>query len=497
MLPTELLAQADCPPTHFYVPEGARFTLAEEVADLMESVGYQVDAEERLACAALYPQQANGNWTGLDSGIVAPRQNIKTVSGIGGALHDTFVQGEDVIWTAHEFKTSAKTLREFDAVISGTPWLAAEVLGFRSGTQDPGFNLRNGARLDLLARTGRSGRGMGGPRVYLDEGLYLADEMMGALVPTMSAMPNAHMVVLSSPGLLKSKVLRSFRRRGRSLLDPYLGWIEWSQVRGVCELGDECRHEPGTPGCWLDDLASTLRVNPAHPRRISLEFIQQERLTLAGVPGEYLRERKGVWEDPLSDDDVDRPVTPSLWADLADAAATLPATAPRAFAVDTSWDRQVTWAAVAGLLPDGRVFAELARSGFGQEWAPAWLSERAVDPVLAIGWQANGAPVSSLTETLKHDLPEDLARPLTGVEVAAASGMIHDLVEAGQIVHIGQDHAKASIAGALWRYLGDARTIDRKASESDASPLVALAEAIYLVKTTPVPQPRYVPRRIR
>ena len=61
------------PPSHFYVPDGAVFTIADEIADLMTDLGYQVDEPERLACRALYAQKADGDWIGLESGIVCAR----------------------------------------------------------------------------------------------------------------------------------------------------------------------------------------------------------------------------------------------------------------------------------------------------------------------------------------------------------------------------------------------------------------------------------------
>jgi hypothetical protein len=55
------------------VPDGAVFTIADEIADLMTDLGYQVDEPERLACRALYAQKADGDWIGLESGIVCAR----------------------------------------------------------------------------------------------------------------------------------------------------------------------------------------------------------------------------------------------------------------------------------------------------------------------------------------------------------------------------------------------------------------------------------------
>lgn len=470
-------APAVSAPTHFYVPHGSIFTIADEVADLMAAVGYQIDEPERMVCRALFPQRPNGEWVGLDSGIVCPRQNLKTATMIGGALHDTFVQGVNVAWTAHEYKTSSEALRDFQALIEGHDWLASEVLAVRTANGKEGFDLRNGARLDILARTGRSGRGMARPRLYLDEGLYLDGKMMGAIVPTMSAMPNAHMVVGSSPGLPTSGILRGMRDRGRSGTDPHIGWIEWSQERTPC-VDTQCTHQPGTPGCWLDDLEAVLRVNPAAGRRISLDYLAQERLALASAPVEYLRERMGVWEEPLGNGEGT--LFPSEdFASLTDEESHIPDGGLLVFAVDVSWDRSLAHIAVAGLREDGlshvQVVAVLDPSD-----VRGWLTSRVRRfAPLAVALQGNGAPVSSLGPELSADgLPVHL---LNGADMARATGSMFDAIKAGRIRHLGEPALQQQVSTALARQIGDGVVIDRKKSPIDVSGLTAVTAALWVL----------------
>lgn len=471
-------------PTYFYVPDGARFGIAEEVADLMQAVGYQVDQPERLACQALFATERSGRWIGLEAGIVVPRQNLKTATMIAGALHDTFVRGaERVVWTAHEFKTSSDAFKDFRTIIESNPWLESEVLRIRTANGKEGFELRNGSRLDILARTGRSGRGLGGSNLYMDEGLYLEGKMMGALVPTMSARPNAHIVYASSPGLTTSEVLRSLRDRGRAGDDPHLSWIEWSNDRQPCRSMD-CTHDPGTPGCWLDDLEAVQRVNPAMPRRISVDFVKQERLALASVPVEYLRERMGVWEDPPVAAEEQSAIPLDAWSSRLDAAAVIPDGSRVAFAVDTSWDRQTSWIAVAGMLPDGRPHVEVVETGFGTEWVPGWLGERLRSwQVAGIGLQANGAPVSSLLEPLKAKFG-DRVRPLGLNDLAKACGSLYDAAVSGPLSHHGQEQLDRAVAKAAVRVVGESWVWDRKVSPVDIAPLVAATQALYVLTTT-------------
>jgi hypothetical protein len=479
VLPTELLAQADCPPTHFYVPEGARFTLADEVADLMEAIGYQVGPEERLACHALYAQRPDGNYVGLDAGIVGPRQNLKTATGLAGALHDTFVQGIDAGWTSHEFKTSTAAFRDVQGIVEANTWLSSEVLKIRTGSVDPGFELRNGARLDIIARTNKSGRGMARPRLYLDEALYLTGAMMGAIVPTMSAMPNAHMVIASSPGLFESAILRGYRLRGRSGTDPHIGWIEWSQEQGDCASLD-CDHQPETEGCWLNDMAAVLRVNPAAPRRISMDYLTQERRTLAAAPEEYLRERMGVWSDP-PDEGAGQVFPVEAWAACKDVASEILTDAPVVLGVDVSWDRAAAHVAACGLNDYGVRHAQLVHTcdpAQVVDWLRATIAARTVT---AIAVQATGAPVSSLLPDL-----ERLGVPVVAIaaaDIPRACGHAYDAVASRSVRHPGQSNLDRALAVAETRTLSDGWALDRKRSRMDIAPLVAWVHALWAAST--------------
>ena len=141
-------------PRFWYVPDGAVFTIADEIADFMEDLGFQVDEPERLACRALYATDRTGDWIGLESCVISARQNIKTTVMLAGAMYDTFVEGiAPVNWTAHEFKTSSATFTEMQNLIESHSWLSREVKRIRTANGKEGFDLTNGASLNVLART--------------------------------------------------------------------------------------------------------------------------------------------------------------------------------------------------------------------------------------------------------------------------------------------------------------------------------------------------------
>lgn len=486
------------PPTYFHVPEGSVFTIADEVADLAKAVGYQVDEPERLTYRALLPQKKNGSWMGLMSTVIAARQNIKTASMICSALHDTFEQHVDVVWTAHEFKTSTDAFRDFQEIIEGDDALAADVLKMTTGHGFEGFELRNGAHLRVMARSGRSGRGFSRvPRLYLDEGLYLKAKMMGAITPTMAAIPNAHLVIGSSPGILESEVLRGVRDRGRTLSDPEFGYIEWTSDRLPC-LRADCTHAPETVGCQLDNPHLLWQANPALGRRITLAFLRQQRKVLEKSIDEYMREHLGWWEDPPS-------IEFGTWAPMEDWTARedqgsrIHPDSRVAYAVDTSWDRQTTWVLIAGFNHAGVPHIEVMATQHGQDWVIPWMKARiAKRRPVGIGMQGGRAPVSTLLEQMQNEFG-DLIVPLNGMEMARSGAHLYDGITKGPLAHSGQvqltDAVKHAVASAT-----DIGLLDRKLSTVDVSPAVAAGEALHVLFTAPEPEPpaeMYAPRRLR
>lgn len=500
---------APSPPAYWHVPEGSIFTIADEVADLMRAIGYTVEEPEVLALRAMLPQKPNDTWAGLMSAVIAPRQNIKTASMIGSAMHDTFEQGLDVVWTAHEFKTSTDAFNDFQAIIEGDDALAADVLKVRTANGDEGFDLRNGANLRIVARSGKSGRGFTKVgRLYLDEGLYLTPKMLGAITPAMAAAPNAHIVVASSPGILTSEVLREIRRRGRSLSDPSLGYVEWTSeraltpdelalplsqrpsVRPPCVRAD-CLHAPETPGCALDDEGLWWRGNPALDRRIPREFLREQRKVLAGPSlQEFMREHMGWWEDPPTEDDVASQIPADAWAARLRADAVAPEGSRVAFGVCRSWDRERIWIGAAALLPDGGELVTLVPwdDKLGLVNSPVeWLASRRAhwNPV-AIGGQIGSSPEADLIQQMQEDHRlADITQSMTGTDVGIACGTFYDAATKGPLVHIGQEQLDNAIKHAVVRAFGDVWVWDLKASPVDAAGLKAVTIARHLLDTTP------------
>ena len=165
--------------------------------------------------------RSDGRWSAFEVGLVVPRQNGKGAILEALELAGLFLWDEMLILhSAHEFKTAREGFLRLGARIAANPWLAGRVLREWRSHGDEGFELKSGARLRFVARTGGSGRGFSADRVVLDEAFKLDDTAMGALLPTLSARPNPQIWYTSSAPKVDSSQLHSVRARGVAGGDP-------------------------------------------------------------------------------------------------------------------------------------------------------------------------------------------------------------------------------------------------------------------------------------
>ena len=492
-----VLSRSGALPTYLWIPEGARFDAADEAADLARALGDQVDEPEEAALRVLLAEDARGRRIALESGLFCGRQNVKTWAGQRMVIYRGWVHDlKRIVWTAHLYKTTQDTFFELLNLIEAHAWLEQQVLKVSRGNGEEGIHLRNGCQIDFVARSQKSARGWAADEVVGDEGLYLTPAMIGAVFPTLSSRPDPHFTHLSSPGLPSSDVIRAVRDRGRAGGDPSLSYGEWTSERGLCR-DPECRHKPGTGGCQLDDLDKVRQANPAHPRRISLEYIRSERRAMPVA--EYMRERLGWWEDPPREDESTSPFPVEQWHALADSDSRIDPGSPIVFTVDVSWDRSRAWIAVAGLNQHGIPHGEVAHTNFGTDWVLAWLVQRvAARAPMKIGLQGGNSPVSSLIEPLEKAFG-DVVETMAGPDLTRAHGALFDAITAGSVAHIGQEQVDDGITRGVPKTLGDGWVLDRRNSSVDVAGAVAVIEALYLLQTTEPPAPKRVsvPKRLR
>jgi phage terminase large subunit-like protein len=450
-------------PTYLSVPPAVGSAGAEAV-DLAASAGLVLDPWEALVLEhTLGERDRKGKkWSAFEIGVVVPRQNGKGSILEARELAGLFLFGERLILhSAHQFKTCVEHFRRVMSLIESTPDLERKVRRIYTASGAESIELVSGQRLRFVARSGGSARGFTGDLVVLDEAFELSADMMGALLPTLSARPNPQVWYTSSAPLAeaKSDVLRKVCKRGRAGTSPRLAYLEWCADRSQAS----------------DDREAWAAANPALGIRIEAEFIEAELGALEDE--QFRRERLGIWYE----DETPSVIDADTWRSLADPKSN--ALDPVAFAIDVTPERSYSAIAAAGWRSDGRLHGEIVdhRAGTG------WLVDRVVElaakhkphRVTLDAGAAAGALLVPLAEA-KVDV-----EPVTTRELVQACGAFHDDATNDRFRHIDQPDLNAALFGAATRPVGDAWAWNRKTSDVDISPLVAVTLARWAASQRP------------
>lgn len=424
------------------------------------TVGLHLDPWQQFVLHGALGERAVGKgkppkWSAFEVGVVTPRQNGKNGILEARELAGLFLFGERLILhSAHEFKTAQEAFRRVLFLVENNDDLRKRVARIRTSHGEEGIELRDGARLRFIARSTGSGRGFSADCVILDESYALSAEAMGALLPTLSALPNPQVWYTSSAGKRDSTQLMMIRDRGRAGGDPGLAYFEWSAP---------LESQADDPEAWA-------AANPALGIRIEAEFIERE---FNALPiSEFRRERLGIWDDESAGADWVIPL--EAWQACADPGSEIED--PVVFAPDVSIDR--SWASIsaAGVREDGLAGVEVIDYRRGTSWVVPRLAELVErHGALAIGVDPGG-PCGSLIPEL-----EQLGVPLVTMsarDIAQGCGAFYDAVVEQRVRHRDQPELNAAVGAARKRPLGDAWAWARKGASSEITTLISATVAL-------------------
>lgn len=440
-------------------PEGAVASSGQEAADLAASIGLHLDPWQSHILDVALGERADGTWAAFEVAAIVSRQNGKGAVIEARELAGLFLLGERLILhSAHQFRTSLEAFRRMETLLEGSD-LAREIKRIRRTTGEESIELRSGARLQYIARSGGAGRGFSGDCVILDEAFNLGGEAMSALLPTLSARPNPQVWYTSSAGMSSSEQLARVRARALAGGSPRLAYFEWSA--------------PDDAG--LDDPAAWAQANPALGLRIDADFIAAEREAMPDV--EFARERLGIWQAPKASQAID----PAVWTSLI--GPTPPQGRDVVFALDVAPDHSSATVAAAWSTPDG-TWLQLADHRPGVDWVVARCGE------LLERW--GGTVLVEQTGTAGFLLPRlNGTEPVSRRFYADACSSLDAAVSSRSVRHGNQRELNDAVAAARWSSSGEAgqRVLSRK--DPRVSPLVAAALALHGLQAVPVRGARF------
>lgn len=337
-------------PPIMHVPEW-EWTAGDDVIDLAEAIGENPIPWQKLVTRnACSENPLTGKWNNFQVGLVVPRQNGKNFITRIVELAHLFVFGtEKIVHTAHLFKTAHNEYLELKKIIERVPELMDQVRSMPD-SKETAIILKDGRRIDFLARANASGRGLQGDLVILDEAFALSETLVADLLPVLSARKNAQVWYTSSTGFDYSTVLKNVRDQAMQGDKKHLAYFEWSaDLKQVS---------------W-DSVEAVQASNPSLGYTQSWDWIHEVELGV--MPEEaYQRERLGVWADNSSDAaiGVDR------WArGLATPEALVGSkVVKRSLALEVTPDRDMAFLAGVALLKDGRVVGDIVAAREGVAW---------------------------------------------------------------------------------------------------------------------------------
>lgn len=417
-------------PPHHWVPDYA-VTRGDKAVAWLRAVGIDPDPWQELCLRDMLGEKTNGKWASKEVVLLTPRQNGKTLVVELRELVGLFLFGEKlIIHSAHLFPTAHESYVRMCARIRACPALMKHVHKMRSGNNNVGIELKNGSRLLYMARGQGAARGFSGDLIVLDEAYNLDQDMIGAMLPTLSARPNPQVIYTSSTGDEDSVVLLHNRDRGLAN-EPNLCLFEW------------CADE----GAQLDDKEQWYKANPALGIRVDVDFVQMERGALDDKM--FARERLGLW----ADNSLRSPIDAAVWRDIARPESRIASRI--VLAVDAAPDRSMATIAVAGYTDEGQKQVEVESSSRGISWCVDAIDQiyraNSSDTPLAVCVQA-GARAGALIPELEALGIEVI--PFGQREIMSSTGFFYDSVYDGSLVHLGDASVANGLQGARQYMIG-------------------------------------------
>jgi hypothetical protein len=428
-------------PRVLHVPNGKRPGHLEAVRLAAEG-GLILDPVQEFCLAVAMAEDDSGMWAADLFDYLVSRQNGKNEGAIVREVFGLAVLGETIVHSAHHFGTTKKSFKRLWTLIQKIPDVASMVTDYHhSATAGHNITLRNGGTVEFIAR-GSAGAGRGFDAIdllVLDEAQELKDDMLGDVMPVVSAVENHQIWQFGTAPDESQFFWQRKRHRGRRGLDVRTAYVEVS----------------ADPDADHDDVEQWRQANPALLYgRMTEDTIRGERGNMSDET--FARERLSI-----SPEILDTGVLPG-WEDICQPDLEVAATA---FALDCDPER--THGSIVAGNPTELEVVEY-RPGVG------WLIGRAEElhnqyrKPFAID---RTGPAATLVPELERRKVAIIDVP--GADMPRACGHLYDSVVNGTVKVRTNRDLNMAVEMAAVRTVGDAWAWRRKTSKADISLLVA------------------------
>lgn len=354
-------------------------------------------------------------WAASTCGLSVPRQNGKTLDTCGRIASGMVIYSEWVIYTAHLQKTATETFMELKALFE-SPKLFKYVKEIKSALGREQIILKNGGRVQFVARTRNGGRGLHGDCLIFDEAQELTSEQQASFLPALAASKNPQTIYLGTPPdeNCQGNVFRTIRTKVQAGESVGTAWTEFS----VNEIGN------------VKDKSRWAATNPALGRRIRESTIESECEQMDADT--FARERLGWWT-PIATEVIDYAIDKNKWAEC-----TSKLEKPQgktAYGVKFSVDGSEV--CLCGSVIDAAGIARISLierrpTSQGTRWLADWLNERYTKACCVVIDGRNGTDllIDRIADTWRYK--GSVIRP-SAKDVIAATSVLIDAVNENKL----------------------------------------------------------------
>lgn len=451
-------------PPFALVPESYTTAAARELADFAVMYGQPPDEWQANTLEIGCGERQDGTWAAQEVAVLTQRQNGKggvfEPRGLGGL----FLLGERrIIYTAHNIDTAKMAFGRCVDLVDGCDDLRRRVKRVNKTNSEEAIELLDGAELQFRTR-GRvagKGRGFSCDCLFLDEALYLRQEALDALMPTMLARPNPQIWYLSTPPEDGEAALMTIRDDGLAGV-PNMAMALW------------CNE----PGADLTDERVLAYANPAWGIRLNQQVMEVLRRRL-GDEG-FARECGGIWPRRGVAEWL---VIPEAAWEAAEARGSQLVGRP-AYGVYVPPDRSCAAIATSGVSSVGGRHIEVTGDADqvldyrpGTRWVVGRLQEleRHRPTVLVVDDKALADEAEAAGLTVHRASVGDV---VTGCQLLF-DGIAGADVAARDVHHIGQPELTDAAAGAVKRDVGGSWAWARRDLSVEVAPIAAGSLALF------------------
>ena len=392
----------------------------EDAALLMSEYGHSLDDWQRTVIDCWLGRDESGRYNVTSAGLSLPRQNGKNVCIECREFFGLVINGEKILHTAHQVRTSKKSFRRLAEMFTDKrhPEITDMVKTIRYTNGEEAIELVNGGIIEFSARSRQAARGFDGiSLVIFDEAQELTDDQVEAIMATLSASATGtRQIIYAGTPPYPNANAEVFRRRRTTCLDnpgKHDSWHEWS-VAG--ESIDDIN---------VEDILLWYACNPALGKRLDEEFTAEEMRSMS--KDGFARERLGWWT-PIIEHKAEYAISVKAWDECK---SSLPKPDGKvAFGVKFSADGVEVCLSGAVIDKEGNSRVEMIDrkpTGFGTQWLADFLNARYNSACCVVIDGRNGVDVliDKLKDTWKSK--EAVIRPRSG-DVIASVGMLTEAV---------------------------------------------------------------------